>query len=160
MFFVNARAIVERTFNDEIQIVLQTRNKVGEPKTLELPGGRLELFEPILEGLKREVFEETGLKVVGVMGEDTRIDTCGMNPDFEVECIEPFCIYQTIKGPIDSVGMYFICEAEGEMLVHGDNTQNVHWKSIIEIKELFEADPRRFSDVDRAGIMYYLKTKF
>lgn len=159
MFFVNARAIVERTFNDELHIILQTRNKVGEPQTLELPGGRLELFEPILEGLKREVFEETGLKVVRVNGEETRIDTCGINPDFEVECIEPLCVYQTIKGPIDSMGMYFLCEAEGELLVNGDDTKNVHWKPVSEVKNMFEADPLQFSNVDRAGIMYYIKTK-
>lgn len=160
MFFVNARAIIERMVHEELQIVVQTRNKVGEPKTLELPGGRLELFEPILAGLKREVYEETGLKVIRVSGEETRLDTSGINPDFEVECIEPFCVYQTIKGPIDSIGMYFMCEAEGHLLVHGDHTQNVHWRSIVEIKDMMDVDPRQFSDVDRAGIMYYLKTKF
>lgn len=54
MFFVNARAFIERIRNNRLQLVIQTRNKAGELELLELPGGRLELFEPILEGLKEK----------------------------------------------------------------------------------------------------------
>lgn len=32
MFYVNARAIIETTINDELHIVVQTRNKAGEQK--------------------------------------------------------------------------------------------------------------------------------
>lgn len=38
MFFVNSRAIIERTVQEEIEIVIQTRTKPGEPMRLELPG--------------------------------------------------------------------------------------------------------------------------
>ncbi|WHX50933.1 NUDIX domain-containing protein [Paenibacillus woosongensis] len=160
MFFVNARAFIERIRNNRLQLVIQTRNKAGELELLELPGGRLELFEPILEGLKREVFEETGLKVTQVDGEETRIDTKGINHSFEVECIRPFCVYQTVKGPIDSTGMYFICSSEGELLEAGDDTKRVHWRDIEEIKEMLEENPLYFSDVDRAGLIYYFKHRF
>lgn len=94
---------MERKIGDRVEIVVQTRDKSNE-QALELPGGRLELFEPILDGLRREVYEETGLTVVEVEGSHTYIDTRGVNPDFEVECVEPFCVYQTIKGPVDSAG--------------------------------------------------------
>ena len=160
MFFVNARALIERINNGVTEIVLQTRAKPKEPEVLELPGGRLELFEPILDGLCREVFEETGLNVIGIEGAETRIDTWGINPDFEVECLQPFCVYQTIKGPFDSVGMYFICQVSGEIVENGDHTKKVHWKPVAEVRRLMSENPMQFSDVDRAGIMYYLKHRF
>ncbi|WP_274650893.1 NUDIX domain-containing protein [Paenibacillus humicola] len=159
MFYVNARAFIERKKENETEIVLQTRNKPGE-QALELPGGRLELFEPILDGLKREVLEETGLAVIEVEDGQKRIDTAGINDDFEVECVAPFCAYQTIKGPVDSIGMYFICSAEGELLAEGDETTNLMWKPVQEIERMMKENPLQFSDVDRAGILNYLKHRF
>ncbi|MFC5650674.1 NUDIX hydrolase [Paenibacillus solisilvae] len=96
MFFVNSRAIIERTQEEAIEIVVQTRNKPGGPQRLELPGGRIEPYESFLAALIREVKEETGLDVVEIEGEETRIDTVGIDPDFEVECIQPFAVYQTV----------------------------------------------------------------
>lgn len=156
MFYVNARAFIEREENGITEIVIQTRNKKNE-QALELPGGRLELYEPILDGLRREVFEETGLTVIEVEGSEKHIDTRGINPDFEVECLEPFCVYQTVRGPVDSVGMYFICKVEGSLLTVGDDTKDVRWETVEELNRLMIQDPRQFSDVDRAGLKYYLK---
>ena len=159
MFYVNARAFVERRMHDTTEIIIQKRTKRNE-QALELPGGRLELYEPVLDGLKREVYEETGLTVIEVEGSEKRMDTCGVNPDFEVECVEPYCVYQTIKGPIESVGMYFICKAEGDLLEVGDDTTFIRWETIDDIHQMLLEDPRQFSDVDRAGLRYYLKHKF
>ncbi|WP_152393116.1 NUDIX hydrolase [Paenibacillus guangzhouensis] len=156
MFFVNSRAIIERDFNNERQIVIQTRNKPNEPLKIELPGGRIEPYESLTQALRREVREETGLEVTEIEGEDTRIDTTGINPEFEVECIKPFGAYQTLKGPIDSVGYYFRCRAEGEILKSGDETTDIKWININELSELINSNPLLFSNVDRAGIIYYL----
>lgn len=157
MFFVNARAIIEREINGELHIVVQTRAKANERRSTELPGGRIELFESLTEALRREVKEETGLDVYEIEGEETRVDTEGINPDFAVECIRPFAAYQTIHGPIDSVGYYFRCKAEGELSVIGDETEDVQWIGILELGRRMDSDPLQFSDVDRAGILYYLK---
>jgi 8-oxo-dGTP pyrophosphatase MutT (NUDIX family) len=85
MFFVNSRAIIERSPNGTIEIVVQTRNKPDEPQKIELPGGRIEPFESLIQALIREVKEETGLDVIEIEGENTRIDTAGIDPNFEVE---------------------------------------------------------------------------
>lgn len=156
MFMVNSRAIIERIVNGEREIVIQTRSKPSEPLKIELPGGRIEPYESLTDALRREVKEETGMDVVEIEGEASRIDTADMNPDFAVECIQPFAAYQTINGPIDSVGYYFRCKAEGELLQTGDETTGIRWIRIKELNQLFQEDPLQFSNVDRAGILYYL----
>ncbi|AOZ90839.1 NUDIX hydrolase [Paenibacillus crassostreae] len=155
MFYVNTRAIIERKMGAEIEIVIQNRNKANEPITIELPGGRIEPFESLTQALRREVKEETGLDLIVIEEEDLRIVSEGVY--FEVECIQPFVAFQTIKGPVDSVGYYFRCKAEGELLDSGDETTDIRWINIKDLKVLLEDDPRQFSDVDRAGIEYYLK---
>jgi 8-oxo-dGTP diphosphatase len=157
MFFVNSRAIIEREVHGQRQIVVQTRSKPNEPAKIELPGGRIEPYESLTKALKREVKEETGLDVYEIEGEETQTDTIGVNPDFEVECITPFAAYQTVKGPIDSVGVYFRCKAKGELLQTGDGTTDIRWIHTEALKKRMDDDPLQFSDVDRAGIQHYLK---
>ncbi|QHW29706.1 NUDIX hydrolase [Paenibacillus rhizovicinus] len=157
MFFVNARAIVERIREGKTEIIIQTRNKPGEPKQLELPGGQIEMFESLTDALRREVKEETGLDVTWIEGEDTRIDTQGINPEVVVECVRPFAAYQTIRGGIDSVGYYFVCRAEGELLKEGDCAQNPRWIAIDELAEQLHRDPLQFLNIDCAAIKFYLK---
>jgi 8-oxo-dGTP diphosphatase len=157
MFFVNSRAIIERFIDDELEIVVQTRTKPNEQLRIELPGGRIEPYESLIDALRREVKEETGLDLLEIEGEQLRIDTKGINTEFEVECLKPFAAYQTIKGPVDSVGYYFRCKAKGELLDSGDETTEIKWINVKKLKTLMNNDPLQFSDVDRAGIMYYLQ---
>lgn len=156
MFYVNSRAIIERSGNEATEIIIQRRTKSDSAFQFELPGGRIELFESLVQALVREVKEETGLTIYEIEGMETRIDTTGINPEFEVECIRPFAAYQTTKGPIDSVGYYFRCKASGELLEAGDETVDIQWIDIKELNKLFMENPLDFSDVDRAGIKYYL----
>lgn len=157
MFYVNSRAIIERFNDGEPEIVIQRRIKSDSSSKFELPGGRIEPFESLIQGLIREVKEETGLDVYEIEGNETRIDTIGINPEFEVECLQPFAAYQTLKGPVDSVGYYFRCKAMGELLEAGDETADIQWINIKELNKLYTANPLDFSDVDRAGIKYYLR---
>lgn len=156
MIYVNVRAIIERNGPNGTEMVIQKRVKFNEDKTpYELPGGRLLEFEPLIEGLKREVREETGLHVTKVFGEDTRIET--MEKDSNVETMKPFAVYQTTNGPVDSLGVYFRCQATGELLEKGDDTEDIKWISVNELSHLLEKDLIDLSWVDRSGIMYYLK---
>jgi 8-oxo-dGTP pyrophosphatase MutT (NUDIX family) len=157
LFFVNARAIIERENAGKTEIIIQTRNKPNEPKQLELPGGKVEKFESLTHALRREVKEETGLTVTWIEGEDTRIDTEGISPNRVVECIRPFAAYQTLKGGVDSVGYYFLCHAEGELFKEGDGAQNPRWITVNELAEKIHSDPQQFINIDCAAIMFYLK---
>lgn len=157
MFYVNSRAIIERQCKGGTEIIIQTRNKPNEPQCIELPGGRIEAFESFLEALKREVKEETGLDIIKIEGEDIAINTKNIDPDFQVECIQPFAVYQTVKGPVDSVGVYFRCEVEGELLDLGDETKDIRWVNIEQLNSMMNLNPLQFSNIDRAGILFYLK---
>ena len=153
--YVNARAIIERNSPSGIEIVLQTRNKPHEgAPSLELPGGRVEEFESLLDAVKREVFEETGLMLSHIEGMDTRI--VSQTKDTEVECVQPFAVYQTTKGPADSMGVYFRCQAEGNLLELGDDTLNPHWVSVGQVAEWIKQGTDKFSWIDCAGLILYI----
>lgn len=49
--------------NNELLLLQRRRNDVHKPKEWDIPGGRLDLGEDPIEGLKRETFEETGFHV-------------------------------------------------------------------------------------------------
>ncbi len=157
MFF-NCRAIIERDGPDGREILIQERNKPHEGQTrLELPGGRVEEFESLIDALKREVREETGLELTSIQGQETRLETRWM--DARVECLQPFAAYQTLQGPVDSLGLYFLCRAEGQLLERGDETLSPRWMPVPEIVRLMSDAPEQISFVDRAGLSFYLTIK-
>ncbi len=153
--FVNARAIIERKSATGMEIAIQMRNKPAEGGTwIELPGGRVEEFESLVSALRREVREEIGLEITHIEGEDRRLETHGASTN--VECLAPFAVYQTLQGPVDSLGVYLRCQAQGKLLPVGDETEGARWVSVGLVARWLRDDPEQFSWVDRAGLLFYL----
>ena len=65
-----AKAFIEK--NGKFLLVKREKNNVQAPGIWEIPGGRLKEGEIPVEGLKREVKEETGIIVKAVMPFSTR----------------------------------------------------------------------------------------
>ena len=105
MIHVNVRGIVVRQSENGKQLLIQLRKRAGEPESYELPGGRINEYEKMLDGLRREIMEETGLTVEMIHGEQDSVITTGRS--FSMECIKPYASYQTIEGPVDSFGVIF-----------------------------------------------------
>lgn len=156
MIHVNVRGLLIREIENEKQLIVQLRKRKGEPEVYELPGGRINEYEKIVDGLKREIVEETGVKVKSIHGEHDAITTAGNS--FTMECIKPFSAYQTLKGPVDSFGIHFICEVEGDLLTTGDDTADIHWASKNEIQNLIEA--HKFSEIDLPAILMFLRDEY
>lgn len=157
MIHVNVRGLLIRRLKDQIELIIQLRKREGEPEVYELPGGRINEYEKITDALKREVIEETGLKVVEIQNEENAVTTSATenNSAFSVECIKPFAAYQTIEGPVDSFGVYFMCEVEGKPISNGDDTADIHWASIEEIQRLL--DENKFSGIDLPAVLMFLR---
>jgi ADP-ribose pyrophosphatase YjhB (NUDIX family) len=154
--YVNARAIIERETAAGIEIVVQIRDKPHEGgKWIELPGGRVEEFESLVSALKREVQEETGLVLTHIEGLNSKVDTQG--EDTNVECLQPFAVYQTTRGPVDSMGVYFRCRAEGKLLEVGHDAEDARWVPVQQVAAWMEKEAAKLSWVDRAGFLFYLK---
>lgn len=152
--YVNARAIIERETAGGTEILLQFRERPGELRRWELPGGRLEEYEPILTGLAREVMEETGLAVTEIAGAGSRVEWTGTAAT--VECLVPYFVYQTLKGPVDSVGFYFRCRAGGDLTTAGDGASGHRWFPLADLRELFACRPDDFDWLTQGALRFYL----
>lgn len=152
--YVNARAIIERETQNGTEILLQVATRPRIPSSLEFPGGRLNEFEPILAALAREVQEETGLTLTRILTDPARILWESATAD--VECLTPFFVYQTTRGPIDSVGFFFRCAAEGELTTAGNNAVGHRWILVSTAERMLAADPEQFDWLTQAALRFYL----
>ncbi len=139
-----AGAIIERIIGGEKHILLQTRQKGGGGDTngkLEIPAGKIREYEDVFSTIRREVFEETGLTVTKIYGEEfSSVTEVG---NVKTISFEPFCITQNLSGAYSIILNTFICEAEGEPVQATDETQNIEWVNISEVRLIIENEPER-----------------
>lgn len=150
-------AIIEKIVNNEKYILIQTRQKEDGAETngmLELPAGKIREYENIFRALRREVKEETGLTITKILGEDRQISNLiGSN---EVISYTPYCVTQNLSGAYSIILNTFLCEAEGELLTETNESQNIHWMKIEELKKIFKNNPEKIFLLHINALQKYL----
>lgn len=135
-------AIIVKRVGDEEFILVQTRKKNngdGLDGLLEIPAGKIREYENIFEALRREVWEETGLHITSIQGEDDSkfLDVCGN----KTIMFSPYCVTQNLSGAYSLILSTFLCEAEGELLEQTNETENIRWMRRDALKEVVDNSP-------------------
>lgn len=154
-------AIIERRRADgEIEILVQTRWKPNsDPEysgTLEISAGGIERYENVYVALQREVYEETGLRVLRIYPD---IQTDVFSPrDDEAFAFVPFCCQQQTKGGVSRVGFVFICEVEDRPpRVNEHENKDIRWMGVSELRQLIEESPEQIFTFQLPALSYYLR---
>lgn len=149
--------IVKKVENEEF-ILVQTRQKNSEDGTdglLEIPAGKIRKYENIFEALKREVWEETGLHITTIQGEDVS-QFLDIN-DNKTISFSPYCVTQNLSGAYSLILSTFLCEAEGELLEYTNETESIRWIRRKELKEIVDKSPESIFLMHVHALRKYLR---
>lgn len=152
--------IIERNKNGIDYILVQDRCKddaKSEFGLMEIPAGKIREFDNIFDCLRREIQEETGLKVTEIKGEN-EAEVFESN-GYKVLSYHPFSCSQNIEGTYPIIVQVFICSAEGELLDKSNETKNIRWISLTELKDLLERNPGSFYPMHVVTLEKYLEMK-
>ncbi len=151
-------AIIVKKVGDEEFILVQERaknNADGMDGLLEIPAGKVREYENIFEALKREVWEETGLHVTTIRGEEdsTFLDVEGN----KTIIFSPYCVTQNLSGAYSLILSTFICEAEGELFEKTNETENIRWMKKEELREIVDNSPESIFLMHVNALRKYLR---
>lgn len=152
--------IIEKNINGIDYILIQERFKENAEKEkglLEIPAGKIREFENIFDALRREICEETGLKVTDIKGENN-ISILEAD-DYKVISYMPFSCSQNLQGAYPIMVQTFICTAEGNILNKTNETRNIRWAALTDIRDMLENDLASFYPMHTAALKKYLELK-
>lgn len=150
-------AIIEKTVDDEKYILLQTRQKEDGEETngmIEIPAGKIREYENIFSALRREVWEETGLKITKIQGESDIVSN--QVGDITTISFEPYCVTQNLSGAYSIILNTFLCEAEGDLLDCTDETENIRWEKVSNLEQLIKEKPEKIFFMHLNALKKYL----
>lgn len=153
-------AIVEKEAQGETYILLQRRQKAdggGTNGLFEVVGGKIREYESIFDALRREVWEETGLTVTEISGEE-RAQRVSAGDTTVIGC-EPFCVTQNLSGIYSLIMHTFLCRTEGTPVQATNETEDIHWARLDAVRELMERHPDRIFPMDLIPLLKYLEYK-
>lgn len=153
-------ALIERQGVDEKEVLIQLRWKPErDPQysgTWEIPAGWMDRYENVYDALKREVFEETGLRVTKV-SPDIKTEYYSPKNDKSFAFV-PFCCQQQLIGGKPWVGFVFLCEVEdGLATPQKEEVKEIKWIKKSELKKMLEQSPETIFTLQLGVIDYYLQ---
>ena len=148
--------ITKQTDNNEF-ILVQNRKKNSADGTdglLEIPAGKIREYENIFDALRREVWEETGLHLTQIQGEENShsLNIVGN----QTISISPFCITQNLSGAYSLLLHTFLCTAEGALLEQTDETTNIRWMERNTLKKIVDNSPELIFPLHVQALRKYL----
>ena len=150
-------AIVEKDINGVRHILIQKRQKNNsEDGMIEIPAGKIREYENVFETLRREVWEETGLKITKIMGEEYKIIETG---PYSTMDFSPFCVTQNLSGGYSIILLTFICSGEGKLLETTNESSDIHWAPINEVKQLLDNHPEKFYPMSINSLKKYFEKR-
>jgi len=155
-------AIIERGDKENKEVLIQTRSNIRGPQeyngTYEFCAGIMDIpFENVFDTVKREIFEETGLKLKEIKDLNKTKTFKSKNGDLSFG-FRPFCCTQMIKGGCPWIGFIFICEVEeGELKAQEDENKDLHWVSVKEFKNIFDNNPEKIFPLEIPAWEYYFE---
>lgn len=150
--------IVESEIKGEKAILMQTRKKDSIEGTgfFEIPAGKIREFENIFDCLRREIKEETGLDVIEIYGEKKA--SVVKNGEYKVVGYEPFYCSQNTTGVYPIMVTTFICKVEGEQLSASNESENIGFVTLTELRQQLTTNREQFYPMHIAALEKYLNT--
>jgi 8-oxo-dGTP pyrophosphatase MutT (NUDIX family) len=158
-------ALIERDHagvkdGEEPEILVQTRWKPDRGPhysgTLEIPAGGMYRYEKVYDAVKREVLEETGLRVIS-FDSDIRTKTYAPHHD-DCFAFVPFCCQQQLNGGLPRVGFVFLCQVENaEPTPQHDEVRDIRWMKTSELRTIIEEAPECVFTLQLGVLDYYLQ---
>lgn len=148
--------IIQKTIDGMDYILVQDRFKEGaeaERGLIEIPAGKIREFENIFDCLRREIWEETGLTVTNIIGEEDAeiIESNG----YQVINYQPFCSSQNIQGNYPIMVQTFLCTAQGEVLTETNESKNIRWLPVQELSKLLDKHVELFYPMHVVALKKY-----
>lgn len=152
--------IIEKNIDGIDYILVQDRCKddaKSEFGLLEIPAGKVREFENIFDCLRREIWEETGLRVTNIKGENETVifEANG----YKVLSYSPFSCSQNLQGTYPIMVQIFICSADGELRNSSNETKNIRWIPLTELRDLLESNKDIFYPMHVVTLEKYIKAK-
>ncbi|WP_029231384.1 NUDIX hydrolase [Butyrivibrio sp. VCB2006] len=154
-----AGGIIERNIDGELFILLQERYKGNDHENglFEIPAGKIREFENIYDCLRREIFEETGLEVTYIQGEEDA-EIINHN-NYKVLNYTPFACSQNVDGDYPIMVQVFICRANGKELNESNESKNIRWVSLNDLRTMLRDNEESFYPMHISTLKKYLNTK-
>ena len=154
--------IIQKRENGKDYILIQDRVKPNYNSAsgiIEIPAGKIREFENIFSCLRREIFEETGLSIEHIEGEESS-EILLIN-GYEVLSYKPYSCCQNLMGDYPIMVQVFLCTVkENEISLKGSNeSQNIRWANVEELKMLLIESPELFFPMHISTLRRYCHSK-
>ncbi len=139
-------------------MLLQRRDKPGEPVRgkLEVPGGRWGAGEAPEAAVAREVYEETGIKLVTPVAGVRHLDV-GENRSYAIA--HPVVVVNGLDGAYPSLHVVFECAGEGDPRPQPGETADPRWWPVADVKKLLIERPEELVDQTRTMLTAYFSSE-